>query len=246
MGRLTGERKALASAFLAFYGLLFLVVAMAPPPGWQTCFAALAGIYGLGFFALVAGYFWARWYAIGLGMSGLISGVISCWQVGLEPILVFYGLSHGAVSLLLWGGAMAGGFDGKKDWRERFHLDENGTHRLGKSVIRLGISLPYVVMYGLAPREGSGAVLLAAGGLALVALGGYALVKMRTWGVLALAGGALGLAATAHVTPFAVSFSHGYAVQTGVLGVAAVTLLVMAVAPFAAPMVRYLRTGERV
>ena len=34
---------------------------------------ALAAVYGLAFFALVAGYFWARWYAVGVGLFGVIA-----------------------------------------------------------------------------------------------------------------------------------------------------------------------------
>lgn len=241
MGRLTGERKALAAAVLALYGLLFVVVAMSPPPGWQACFTALALVYGLGFFGLVAGYFWARWYAIGLGISGAVSSAISMWQIGLEPILIFYGATHGAISALLWGVAMAKGFDGRPEWRARFHLDESATNKLGKSVIRLGISLPYVVMYGLAPREGAGAALLALGGLALVAVGTWALFALRTWGVVALAGAAALLVAAAPATPFAVALGNGYGVAVGLSGAAAVALLVAAVTPFAGPVVRYLR-----
>jgi hypothetical protein len=75
MGRLTGERRAIAAAILAFYVFVFLVLAMLLPAEWERTFMALGLVYGAGFFALVAGYFWARWYAIGLGMSGLITAV---------------------------------------------------------------------------------------------------------------------------------------------------------------------------
>lgn len=242
--RLTGERKAIAAAILALYGLLFLVVALAPPPGWLRCFSALAFIYGLGFFGVVAGYFWARWYAIGLGLSGLTTAVISMWQIGLEPVLMFYGGTHAAISLLLWGTGMARGFDGREEWRARFHLDEQATNRLGKSIIRLGISLPYVVMYGLAPREGDGGALLALGGLAVVALGTWALLSLRTWGPFALLGAAGLLFAAAPMTPMAVAIGGGYAVAVGLAGSAGIALLVAAVAPFAGPVARYLRASD--
>jgi hypothetical protein len=240
MGRLTGERKAIAAAVLALYSLLFVVVAMNPPPGWQACFTALAGVYGLAFFGLVAGYFWSRWYAVGLGMSGLISAAISIWQIGMEPVLVFYGATHAAVSALLWGKAMASSFDGKLDWRQRFHLDESSTNRLGKAVIRLGISLPYVVMYGLAPRDGAGSTLLALGGVLLAGFGTWALFSMRTWGVVALAASAVALLASAAGTPQMVSMTGGYGIAMGVTGLAAITMLVAAIAPFARPITRHL------
>ena len=247
MGRFTGERRALAAAVLALYGFLYLIVAMNPPgPEWSAAFWGMAFIYGAGFFSVVAGYFWARWYAIGLGMSGLITAVFSMFQIGMEPVLVFYGATHGAISLVLWGTGMASAFDGRKEWRQRFHLDENATHKLGKSIIRLGISLPYVVLWALAPKEGAGETMLAllAGGVA--ATGIIGILRLRGWSVLALAGGAVALAlsligASVHAGGGIVPFEHGYAVNAGAAGVAALVLITAALVPFAKPLVSYLR-----
>lgn len=242
MGRLTGERRALSAAVLAFYGFLFLLVSIQPPPGWAACFAALALVYGAGFFGLVAGYFWARWYSIGLGVSGVISAAVSIWQVGFEPVLVFYGATHGFVSLTLWGAGMARAFDGRPEWRERFHLDESATHKLGKSVIRLGVSLPYVVMYALAPKEGSAAALLAIGGAGLAVAGAWALTRMRSWSVIALAGGAAALLASAFLQPPMLTLLSGQTlVDVPLLAVGAVTFLVLALTPFARDVARALR-----
>jgi hypothetical protein len=245
MGRLTGERKAIAAAILALYGLLFLVVGLAGEPAWRTAIFALAGTYGLAFFSIVAGYFWARWYAVGIGLSGLASAVISIWQLGMEPVLLIYGGTHAAVSLLLWGNGMASGFDGREEWRARFHLDETATNRLGRAVIRLGISLPYVILYGLAPREGMATTLLALGGVALVAVGGRALVSLRSWSVVALAGAAALLALAIPASPSIVALGNGYALTIGALGLAGAVLLVAAIAPLVGPMARYLATGRR-
>jgi hypothetical protein len=247
MGRLTGERRALAAAVLAFYGFLYLVVTLSPPPGWAAAFTAMALIYGLGFFSLVAGYFWARWYAIGLGMSGLITAVFSMFQIGMEPVLVFYGATHGLISLVLWGQGVAAAFDGRKEWRERFHLDDNATHRLGKSVIRLGISLPYVVLYALAPKDGAGEMLLALAAGALAASGFYGLVKLRSWSVLALAGGVAGMAVSLSqidCSSALVGLGNGHAINVQAAGVAALVGLMLAVAPFARPVARYLLRGR--
>jgi hypothetical protein len=243
MGRLTGERRALAAALLAFYGLFYMVVALNPPmPGWAATFGALALVYGAGFFALVAGYFWARWYAIGLGISGLITAIFSIVQVGMEPVLLFYGATHAGVSLFLWGGGMALTFDGRKEWRERFHLDENSTHKLGKSIIRLGISLPYIVLYALAPKEGAGEALFSALAGGLLLTGVIATLRMRTWGVAALAGGALALCASLVAGAFEpAAFGNGYAVNVAAAGAAGLLLVVAALAPLARPVVRYLR-----
>jgi hypothetical protein len=242
MGRLTGERRAFAAALLAFYAFIYLLVALAPPPGWAACLAAMALVYGAGFFGLVAGYFWARWYAIGLGMSGLITAIFSVIQIGMEPVLLFYGATHGGVSLFLWGGGMSSAFDGRKEWRERFHLDENATHKLGKSVIRLGISLPYIVLYALAPKDGAGEALFAALAGGLVLTGVIAMFRMRTWGVAALAGGVLAMAASLVAQPFELApFGNGYALNLTAAGAAGLLLVAAALAPFVKPIARYLR-----
>ncbi len=242
MANLVGERKALAAAILAFYGFLFLIVAMAPPPGWRACFAALGLVYGTGFFALVAGYFWARWFAIGLGISGLISAGVSIFQVGPEPVLLFYGGTHALVSLVLWGGAMARAFDGRKEWRERFHLDEAATHRLGKAIIRVGISLPYVVMYALAPREEAAAAILAGGAGLLAVIALFGLVRLRGYSVLALAGAAvLTVASLFALGSPIVPLAGGYGVDVLVSGTAAALFLTLATAPLAGPAWRHLR-----
>jgi hypothetical protein len=244
MNKFVGERRALAAAVLAFYAFLFLLVSLAPPPGWGACFGALALVYGGGFFGLVAGYFWARWYAIGLGMSGLISAGVSILQIGPEPALLFYGATHGVVSLILWGGPMAAWFDGRREWRERYHLDEHGTHRLGKAIIRVGISLPYMVMYALAPREDGAAAALALGTVALVAVGVWGLLRLRTWSLAALATASVALVASLPLLGDAtVRLSSGYGIHMGAAAVGAAIALAAAVAPFARPAARYLRRG---
>ncbi len=244
MGRLTGERRALAAAVLAFYGFLYLVVGMTAPSEWTAAFAGMALVYGIGFFSIVAGYFWARWYSIGVGMSGLITAVFSIVQIGMEPVLVFYGATHAFVSLALWGSGMSLAFDGRKEWRERFHLDENATHKLGKSVIRLGISLPYVILYALAPREGAGEALMAALAGAVAVSGLVGMLRLRGWSVLVLAGGTalVGISLAGLTCQSAVAgFGNGYAVNIEAAGFAALAALVAALAPMARPLARYLR-----
>jgi hypothetical protein len=240
---LTGERRALSAAVFAFYAFLYLIVASAPPmPGWATCFGALAAVYGIGFFGLVAGYFWARWFSIGLGISGLISAAVALWQIGPENVILFYGGTHLGVALALWGTSMASSFDGRLEWRERFHLDENATHKLGKAVIRAGVSLPYVIMYALAPKEDMGGMLVAAGAGLLTAAGVWALCRMRTWGVVALGAGIAGLLASLSSAPGFVPLTSRYEINVALLGVAAVLAVAAAVAPFVKPVVSYLRT----
>jgi hypothetical protein len=243
--RLAGERSALAAAVLAFYGFLFLLVTLNPPPGWATCFGTLAGLYGIGFFALVAGYFWARWYAIGLGMSGFISAAFSMWQMGPEPVLLFYGGTHVFISLALWGSAVAARFDGQPGWRARFHLDEHGVNRLGKAIIRAGISLPYIVMYALAPKQPGGASeLLPLLALGLAGTGLWALIKLRTWGVVALAGSAATLFASIS-NGGSTAAAPAHAGEVVAFGVAGAILIGAAAVPFIAPMARFVRHGRQ-
>jgi hypothetical protein len=192
--KLVGERRAIAAIVFAIYFLLYLFLAILDQvPGLDKALYALSGVYGLAFFALVAGYFWARWYAVGVGLYGVITAAVGMWQIGPEPILVFIGATHGAAVVALWGNAMSEGYDGQTAWREKLHMDENAVQRLGRSVIRAGVSLPMVLLYALAPKPGSAELILSVVALGLVGFGFRAMLRLRTWGVLAIgvAGGLL-------------------------------------------------------
>lgn len=236
---LVGERRAVAAAVLSFYGFLYLLNAVMAPPEMGPMFTAMAALYGVAFFGVVAGWFWGRWYAQGMGYFGLAMGVIAIWQLGLEPVLVFITVSHALISFLLAGEAMAASFDGRTDWRAKFHLDDGGVNRLGKSVVRAAMSLPLLLIWALAPTQpGDDGNLAALLPLALGGAGLWGLLRMRTWGLLALAGSA--------VTVAGVSLSgaslHGTAgFGAGVpVAIAAAFLLGGAVVPFARPLARKL------
>ena len=133
---------------MAFYFMLFLVFALSGlVPEMERALYALAGVYGLAFFSLVAGYFWARWYTVGVGLFGLITTVVGLWQTDpeLRPLILnqmlFFGGTHLATSLMLWGDAMSKSYDGQAAWRERYHMDDGAVQRLGRAVIRAGVSL---------------------------------------------------------------------------------------------------------
>jgi len=232
-----GERRALASAVMAFYFMLYSVVALSQVlPDFSMAFAAIAGVYGLAFFALVAGYFWARWYSVGVGLYGVITSIVGIWQVGAEPVLLFVGGTHLAATVLLWGHAMSQPYDGQTAWRERFHMDEHAVQRLGRSVIRAGVSLPFILLYALAPRPDAASLLASLAALALTGLGLRALIRLRTWGVLAL--GAAGVLMLSLATAEIATAGLTTAVMKPVLGGA---LLVAAAVPFLAPMIRWVR-----
>src|SRR5689334_9997409 len=65
--------------------------------------------------------------------------------------------SSAALPLFLAGESMAAGYDGRTDWRTRFHLDEPAVNRLGKSVTRAAMSLPWLLLWALAPKQPAGA-----------------------------------------------------------------------------------------
>lgn len=232
--KLVGERRALASAVMAFYFLFYAVLAYAGVvPELTKALVAIAGVYGLAFFALVAGYFWARWYAVGVGLYGVITAAVGMWQLGPEPVLVFIGATHLAAAVMLWGGAMSEPYDGQTAWRERYHMDDNAVQRLGKAVIRAGVSLPFVLLYALAPREGAGSTIAAIVALLLTGLGVNAIVRLKTWGVMALASAGVLLLALAGVG--AIQGDEFALLRPGIAG----GLLLAAALPYAGSMARY-------
>ena len=239
--RFVGERKALAALVLAVFGLLFLLNGLLGPAQFQAMFLCLAGVYFLGFFGVVAGYFWARWYSLGIGISGVAMAVIGWWQIGAEPVLLFWGAAHAVVSLVLIGKGPTAAFDGRKDWRERYRMDDDAANRLGKAIMRAGASLPYLIAAGLAPKQSLGLALL---GFGVVALGVVALVglfRLRVWGVLAVAATAALAAGTLgqEVGWFAPAATNFTALPGA--GIVAAALLGLALVPFARPVVRFLR-----
>jgi hypothetical protein len=233
--KFVGERRALAAAIMAFYFLFYGVLAYSQlVPDFTKAFAAIAGVYGLAFFALVAGYFWARWYGVGVGLYGVITAAVGIWQVGTEPVLVFIGGTHLAATLFLWGQAMSQPYDGQAAWREKFHMDENAVQKLGRSVIRAGVSLPFILLYAFAPKPDAASLVVSLVAFVLAAAGLRGLVQLKTWGVLALgAAGALTLSLLG-----ADVVSHGldaFALLPALTG----GLLIAAAAPFAAPIARF-------
>ena len=228
MSNVSFLRRAAAIAVLAFYVWFFGTYASYAPPVLSKALWAIAALYGVGVIGLVLGWFWGRWYARGLGYWGIVVGVLMMWQLGLENFLLIWAGSNAAVSILLAGESMSLAFDGRQDWRRRFHLDENGVERLGKSVTRVGMSLPWLLLYVLLPRPAEAAVLIP---LALAGAGMVGLLRARVWGLLAI--GAASATTTAQL-----AIAPG---PTPLVGVLAAALLAAAVIPFARPMFDRLR-----
>lgn len=190
---LIGERRVIAALVLAFYAAAYGAMSYLLGEPMGKALAGLAGCYGLAFFAIVAGYFWARWFAVGTLLFGLIQGAVALWQLGPDTIVLFIGGTHLLATLALWGGTMALPYDGQPEWRAKFHMDDNAVQRLGRSIIRAGVSLPMVLLYALMPKPGTGTVesIASLAAVALAAGGLVGLVRLRAWSVLALAGAAV-------------------------------------------------------
>jgi len=234
--KLVGERRALAAAIMAFYFLFYGVIAYSQlVPEFTKAFAAIAGVYGLAYFALVAGYFWARWYGVGVGLYGVITAGVGMWQLGAEPVLLFIGGTHLAATIFLWGHAMSQPYDGQSAWREKFHMDENAVQRLGRSVIRAGVSLPFILLYAFAPKPDAGSAVLSFGVFILAAAGLRGLIQLKTWGVLAL-----GVAGALMVSMLgAEAVAYGLTPGGAVFGLAG-GVMVAAAAPFFGPIARFI------
>ncbi len=223
---------------MAFYFLFFFVFAYSGiAPEVTKALYALAGVYGLAFFALVANYFWARWYTVGVGLFGLITAVVMMWQAEpeLRPLIwkqiAFFGSTHIITSILLWGDSMSQTYDGQTAWRERFHMDDNAVQRLGRAVIRAGVSLPFVLLYAFTPRPGN-SMIASIVALVLTGLGIRALVQLKTWGVLALAAAGLLMAAVAGLD---LATGTGSVALPAIAGIS----LLAAAAPFSRSIARF-------
>jgi hypothetical protein len=232
--KLVGERRALAALMFAFWFVMYLMNALLGGGPLVKMLYGLASCYGLAFFALVAGYFWARWYAVGVSLFGIIVAGIGLWQIGPDFQVLFIGITHLTATIMLWGNGMSELYDGQLAWREKFHMDEHAVQRLGRSVIRAGVSLPMVLIYGLAPKQPA-AMVVSLGALVLAGFGLRALVRMRTWGVLAL--GAAGGLMLAMSGAQLLSSHETLALQPALAG----ALLVFAAYPWAQPLARAMR-----
>lgn len=221
-------RRIAAIAVLGFYVWFFATFSQHVPPVLEKALWAIAALYGVGVIGLSFGWFWGRWYARGLGYWGIVVGILMMWQLGLENFLLVWAGSNAAVSILLAGESMASAFDGRQDWRRRFHLDDNGVERLGKSVTRVGMSLPWLLLYVLLPRPSEAMLMIP---LVLAGVGLFGLLRARVWGLLAIGAASVTTTAQLAATPG----------PTPLVGVLAAALLAAAVVPFARPIFDRLR-----
>jgi hypothetical protein len=244
-------RRALAALALSFFISIYLMVSLNAPPGWGPAFLALSACYIVAFLAVTADWFWGRWFASGLGWSGMMVAALSLVMMGWTPPLAIYGALHALVVVALTGKKMAAKYDMQETWRQRYGMDEFGVARLRKTVTRAAASLPSLILWALGPKQGQGMWLAAAGIATLLTTVGALryLIQLRTFGWLLLAAstGALWLLGSAHAPLATLVPSHwfdtvafaptpvGFPLFLGTM------LLTMAAVPFALPALRFLR-----
>jgi hypothetical protein len=253
----TGERRALALLPLCLFGLLYFVLGVNAEPGWGPALFGLSLSYLVAFFAVASGWFWARWFASGLGWSGFMVGLMALTMLGWHPALAVYAGMHGLVVAMLMGKKMAERYELAPDWRERFAMDEYGVARLGKAVTRGAGALPTLILWALAPREGAEWLLATPGtqgvalylGLGFLLLALVGLVFRRSAAVLALGAAACAAAAALLIAgPFgthAADVGGLFAPWAGPWTLAptptlTLVFLTAAFVPWAGPLARYL------
>lgn len=183
---MVGIRRALALLVLGFYVTQFAMTAWLGPAELYAAYLGLALCYGLAFIGLAAEWFWARWFAIGVGNFGSLM-LLVLLQVGLEPIIAFFGITHLVIAVFLSGEGMAARYEYSEAAAERWNFQEESLILMRRAVKSAGSTIPILILYALAPRPEF--LQLAALGLGVAGL--FGLLRGRTWGVLAL--GAAGI-----------------------------------------------------
>ena len=239
---MVGLRRSIALLILGFYVTQFAMTAWLGPDEMFACYLGLALCYGLAFIALGAEFFWARWFAIGVGNFGSLL-LLVLFKVGLEPIIAFFGFTHLAIAVLLLGEGMAARYEHSEATAERWNFQEESLVLMRRAVKSAGSTIPLLILYGLAPRPE--VIQLTALGLGVAGLVG--LLRGRTWGVIGL--GAAGLIALVHGLGLLGTPPVGYLFMTPTggpivyghfVGIAA-GLLILVPMLFARPFAQYLR-----
>ena len=187
---MVGFRRAIALLFLGFYVTQFTMTAFLGPDEMFAAYAGLALCYGLAFVGLAAEWFWARWFAMGVGNFGALL-LLVLLKTGFEPIIAFVGGTHLAITLLLTGEGMAAKYEYSEQVQERWNFQEESIALMRRAVKSAGSTLPFLILYALAPRG----EWMHLGVLALGLAGLWGLLRNRTWSLLPLgAAGAIALA----------------------------------------------------
>ncbi|MCH9685321.1 MAG: hypothetical protein K0V04_28050 [Deltaproteobacteria bacterium] len=183
---MVGIRRAIALLLLGFYVTQFAMTAGLGPDETFACYMGLTLCYGLAFIGLAAEWFWARWFAIGVGNFGSLI-LIVLFTTGMEPLIAFFGFTHLAIWVLLLGEGMASRYEHSEATAERWNFQAESLILMRRAVKSAGTTLPFLILYALAPKPE--ALQLVALALGVVGLG--ALLRGRTWGLASLGGAGL-------------------------------------------------------
>jgi len=233
-------RRALAllalSFFITMYGLSLVMV----PPEMRPMFVGLMGCYLTAFVALASEWFWARWFASGLGWSGVLLSLMFTVLHGWLPFMGLYGGLHAVVVVALLGDKMSALYDMQEGWRGRYGMDEYGVARLRKMVTRSAASLPTLIVMALGPREIQGNVLVIGGVLGIAGVIGG--LRLRTWGLFAMGAASIVLARSGPAPAWYETLAEGftYSWSPPYASSLAAVLLAFAVLPFARPAIGFL------
>lgn len=237
---MVGIRRAFALLFLGFYVTQFAMTALLGPDEFFPGYLGLTLCYGLAFVGLAAEWFWARWFAMGVGNFGSLM-LLVLLQVGMEPILAFFGFTHLAITLLLTGEGMAARYEYSEETSERWNFQEESLVLMRRAVKSAGSTIPILILYALMPRPELAQIV--ALGLGVAGLVG--LLRGKTWGVLAM--GAAGLVALGHFilgepTVGVLMLSpRGYPMVSGTIFNLLSAGLLLVPAFLAVPMLRFVR-----
>ncbi len=239
-----GLRRALALLILSFFVIQFAMTAWLGPDELMAMNAGLAAVYGLAFFGVAAEWFWARWFAIGVGNFGSLM-LLLLFKVGFEPLFIIFGVSHLLVVLCLTGEGMAARYEYSEQAAERWNLQEDSMALMRRAVKSAGSTLPLLILYALAPRQDQAVLqiaMLVTGGVGL-----FGLLRGKTWGPMVLGGTGLvclldGLGVFG--APTIGYFMLGPDVLPALYGKVGVFAggLMLVLVPFLGPMARFVRS----
>ena len=239
---MVGIRRAISLLLLSLFFWNFVLTALLGPDELFACFTGLSIVYGLAFIGIAAEWFWARWFAIGLGNFGALS-LLTLLQTGLEPTIAVFGASHLIISLFLAGEGMAARYERSESTAERWNFQEESLVLMRRAIKSAGMSLPLLILYTLAPKpELMHLVALVAG-----VTGVAGLLRGRTWGLagmgiagaIALADG-LGLFGPPTVSYLLLTPSGSVVLWGSAFALLAGTMIAAPLA-FARPIARFLR-----
>ncbi len=180
---MVGVRKAIVLLILGFFFSQLSMVALLGPSETFGLYMGLSLCYGVAFFGLAAEWFWARWFAMGIGNFGSVF-LLLMLQMGFEPILLFFGGTHALVALMLMGEGMASRYEYSEYTKERWNFQDESLVLMRRAFKSAGSTFPLLVMYLFAPKPEA----LTFAMLGMAAMAAFGLARGKTWGLLPLVG----------------------------------------------------------